>query len=148
LVAQAKSPGSNQHPAPSAKLPQRALPRESVEKAKSTFKNFSLSRFGKEAVPANYVDRRRAKDPTAVQTRQRELITQQLNKLPQTDTQNPGMTLAFPSAKLQEIKKSLPGIEKDGGSIQLDDLLKYMQGKMNGTDFYSSGNPVLRRLTV
>jgi hypothetical protein len=68
--------------------------------------------------------------------------------LPDTDPQNRGMTFAFPLAKLAEIQKSLPGIGKDGGSIQLDDLLKYMQGKMNGSEFYSSGNPVLRRLTV
>jgi hypothetical protein len=148
LTAGAKSPGSGQHLTRSATDLKRPLPQASLEKAKKTFANFSLSRFAKNPVPANYVDRLSVKDPAAVQTRQKALITQQLDKLPATNPQNPGMTLAFPLAKLQEIAKSLPGIGKDGGSIRLDDLLTYMRGKMNGADLYWSGNPVLRRLTV
>src|SRR5262249_24305006 len=70
------------------------------------------------------------------------------NKLPGTDTQNPGMTIAFPWGRLEKIQKLLPGIQEDGGTIELVGLLKYLQGKMNGTVFYSSGNPVLRRLTA
>ena len=143
----------------SAQLPKRSIPpAKSVAKAKSVFKNFSLSRFAKadkakasqgmDALPSNYVDRLKVKDPAAVRTQQKALIAQQLQKLPETNTQNLGMTLAFPSEQLDEIKKALPGLQKDGGNIQLDDLLKYIRGKMSGTTFYSSGNPVLRRLTL
>jgi hypothetical protein len=139
--------------APSAKL--KAASRlispahlKSVHEATKAFKNFSLSRFPKDAAPPNYVDRLKVKDPAAVQTLQKQLITQQLEKLPETDAQNTGMTLAFPREKLDAIKKSLPGIEDDGGVIELGDLLKYIRGKMNGTDLYSRGNPVLSRLTA
>jgi len=141
--AQAKSPGSDQHPAPSA-----LLPRASVEKANKVFENFDLSKFPKDSLPANYVDRRKVKNPEAVRTRQKELIRKQLEQVPETDTQNPGMMFAFPSEKLEQIQRLLPGIQKDGGTIELASLLKYLQGKMNGTVFYSSGNPVLRRLTA
>jgi len=138
LTAQAQSPGSGQHPAPFALPLQRVLPRASVEKADKVFKNFNLSKFPKDALPSNYVDRRKARDAAAVQTRHRELITQQLENVPETDTQNPGMMLAFPSGKLEEVQKFLPGIGNDGGSIQLHDLLKYLEGKMDGTVSYSS----------
>lgn len=122
-----------------------APPPKSLERAAKAFENFHLSRFARDAAPANYVDRLKGKDPAAVQALQRKLITQQLEKLPEADTQNPGMTLSFPLKELGEIKKSLPGLHDDGGEIELDDLLKYIRGSMNGTDLYSSGNPVLRR---
>src|SRR5215472_3034198 len=141
--AQAKSPGSDQHPAPSA-----LLPRASVEKANKIFENFDLSKFPKDSLPSNYVDRRKVKDPEAVRTRQKELIRKQLEQVPETNTQNPGMMFAFRSEKLEKIQRLLPGIQKGGGTIQLVDLLKYLQGKMNGTVFYSSGNPVLWPLTA
>ena len=148
LAAQAQSPGSGQHPAPSALPLQRALPRASVEKANKVFENFNLSKFPKDALPSNYVDRRKARDAAAVQTRHRELITKQLETVPERDTQNPGMMFAFRSEKLEKIQRLLPGIQQDGGTIELVSLLKYLQGKMNGTVFYSNGNPVLRRLTA
>ena len=148
LTAGAKSPGSDRQAAHSAADPKRPSPQQSLEKAKRTFANFSLSRFAKDALPANFVHPASAKDPAAVQNLQKDLITQQLDKLPDTDPQNRGMTFAFPVAKLAEMQKSLPGIGKDGGNIQLADLLNYMQGKMNGTVFYANGNPVLKRLTA
>src|SRR5262249_28062265 len=53
-----------------------------------------------------------------------------------------------PVAKLEEIKKALPGMGEHGGEIKLDDLLTYLHGRMNGTTFYSRGNTVIKRLTA
>ena len=125
-----------------------APPAKSLQRAAKAFENFRLSRFEKDAAPANYVDRLKRKDPAAVQALQRTLITQQLAKLPKADTQNPGITLSFPLKDLGEIKKSLPGLQDDGGEIELADLLKNIRARMNGTDLYSSGTPVMRRLTA
>ena len=125
-----------------------APPPKSLERAAKVFENFRLSRFAADAPQTNYVDRLKRKDPAAVQALQRTSITQQLEKLPEPQTQNPGMTLSFPLDELGETQKSLPGLQHNGGDIQLDDLLKYVQGRMNGTDLSPSGNPALRRLTA
>ncbi len=118
-----------------APLAKRLLSAKSAARAVKAFKDFNLSRFAKDAAPPkNYVDRLKVKDPAAVQTLQRQIITQQLKKLPETDAQNTGMTLAFPREKLAGIKKSLPGITDDGGKIKLDYLLAYLRGRMNGKD--------------
>jgi hypothetical protein len=121
---------------------------KSLDKAAKAFANFNLSRFPKDKLPANYVDRTKIKDPAAVQGQQRKVITEQLEKLPKANTQNPGMTLSFPLRQLGELKKALPGITDEGGEVELGDLLQYLRGRTNGTDFYSSGNPVVRRLTT
>ena len=42
----------------------------------------------------------------------------------------------------------MPGISEHGGEVKLDDLLTYSRGRMNGTTFYSGGNPVMKRLTA
>jgi hypothetical protein len=56
--------------------------------------------------------------------------------------------LAIPKDDLQTIAKSLPGLQANGGKIELDDLLAYLRPKMNGTNVYSNGNPAVRRLTT
>ncbi|HEX3872205.1 MAG TPA: hypothetical protein VHV77_17290 [Pirellulales bacterium] len=121
---------------------------KSVQKAAKAFENFSLSRFAKDKLPENYIDPRKVKDPKAVQDVHRELMNRQLRKLPDTDTQNNGVTITFPVAKLEEVKRALPGMDEHGGEVKLDDLLTYLRGRMNGTTFYSRGNPVMKRLTA
>lgn len=121
---------------------------KSVQKAAKAFENFNLSKFGKGDVPANYVDPRQVHDRTAVQDVQRKLISDQLQKLSDRTTQNGGVTITFPVARFDEVKKALPGMSEQGGEVRLDDLLAYLSGRMNGTTFYSRGNPVMRRLTV
>ena len=122
----------------------------SVDKAAKAFANFNLGRHAKDAVPPNYIDRRKvnAKDPAAVQGVQRELIARQLENVPGIDARNPGLTLAIAKDDLEAIAKSLPGLEANGGTIQLDALLAYLRPRMNGTNVYSNGNPVVRRLTT
>lgn len=123
-----------------------APPQESLQRAAKAFENFRLSRFA--TAPPNYVDRLKRNDPAAVQALQRTLITQQLDTQPAAQPQNLGMTLSFPLNGLGEIKKSLPGLHDSGGEIELGDLLKYIQRRMNGTDLSPSRDPVLRRLTA
>ncbi|MFL5864263.1 MAG: hypothetical protein ACJ780_26425 [Solirubrobacteraceae bacterium] len=122
----------------------------SVDKAAKAFANFNLGRHAKDAVPPNYIDRRKvdAKDPAAVHGVQRELITRQLENVPGIDARNPGLTLAIAKDNLEALAKSLPGLQANGGKIQLDDLLAYLRPRMNGTNVYSNGNPVVRRLTT
>jgi hypothetical protein len=126
---------------------------KSAQKAAKAFKHFSLSKFANGKVPENYIDTRRVNDPKAVppkavQEVQKALISRQLRKLPDTDPQNSGVTITFPLAKLEEVKKVLPGMGQHGGKVKLDDLLTYLRGRMNGTTFYSRGNPMMERLTA
>ena len=127
--------------------------RKSAQKAEKAFENFSLSKFARDKIPENYIDTRKVNDPKAVPPRavlevQKELISRQLGKLPDTDTRNIGVTITFPVAKLEEIRKAMPGMGEHGGEVKLDDLLTYLRGRMNGTTFYSRGNPVMKRLTA
>jgi hypothetical protein len=126
---------------------------KSAQKAAKAFENFSLSKFARGKTPKNYIDTRKVNDPKAVKPKtlrevQKELISRQLRKLPDTDTQNSGITITFPLAKLEEVKKVLPGMGQHGGKVKLDDLLTYLRGRMNGTTFYSRGNPMMKRLTA
>lgn len=120
---------------------------KSVQKAAKAFENFTLSKFAKRELPENYIQRHNIFDPKTVQDAQRELIRRQLQKLSDTRTRNSGLAITFPTAKLEELKKALPGIGEHGGEIKLDDLLTYLRGRMNGTTFYSRGNLVIKRLT-
>ena len=129
----------------------RGAPRtNSVDKAADVFANFSLSRFGKSAVPANYIDRRKAnvKDPGTVLSVQKALIKKQLSDVSPIDARNRGMTLAFRKSDLEGIAKSLPGLQANGGKIELDDLLEFLRARMKGTNVFANGNPVARRLTT
>src|SRR5690348_10641287 len=70
---------------------------DSVDKAAKAFANFNPSRHAKDAVPSNYIDRRKVnvKDPAAVHGVQRELIARQLENVPVIDARNSGLTLAI-----------------------------------------------------
>jgi hypothetical protein len=144
-AAATSAPAAKLKPAPRLISPAHL---KSVQKAAKAFENFSLSKFAKDKVPENYMDPRNVYDPKAVQDAQKELISRQLRKLPDTDTRNSGVAITFPVAKLEEVKKALPGMSERGGEVKLDDLLTYLRGRMNGTTFYSRGNPVMKRLTA
>jgi len=144
-AAATSAPAAKSKPAPQLISPAHL---KSVQKAAKAFENFSLSKFAKDKIPENYIDPRNVNDPKAVQEAQKELISRQLRKLPDTDTRNSGVAITFPVAKLEEVKKALPGMSEHGGEVKLDDLLTYLRGRMNGTTFYSRGNSVVKRLTA
>jgi hypothetical protein len=126
---------------------------KSAHKAEKAFKNFSLSKFAQDKIPGNYIDTRKVNDPKSVQPKtvqevQKRLISQQLRKLPDKDTRNRGVTITFPIGQLEQIREAMPGMGERGGEVKLGDLLTYLRGQMNGTSFYSPGNPVMRRLTA
>jgi hypothetical protein len=145
-AAATSAPAAKLKPAPRLIISPAHL--KSVQKAAKAFENFSLSKFGKDKIPENYIHPRDVADPKAVQDAHKELISRQLRKLPDTDTRNSGVAITFPVAKLEEVRKALPGMSEHGGEIKLDDLLTYLRGRMNGTTFYSRGNPVMKRLTA
>jgi hypothetical protein len=114
-----------------------------MDRADAVFKNFSVSRFPKGAKPASHVDP--AQGPAAVHTAQRQIMTQQLNRLSAMDAPDGGMTLALPES---EVKKLLPSLNADAATIELSDVLKIIAQHMRGTEFYANGNPVLNRLAL
>jgi hypothetical protein len=120
---------------------------ESLGLAAKRFKDFDLSKFAKSKWPQNYIDSKKVNDRTAVHAKQKELIEKQLENLEDKGPPNSGLTLAFPVERLDEVKKALPGIDEDGGKIELQHLLAYLRRHMNGTSFYSRGNPVMTSLT-
>jgi hypothetical protein len=122
----------------------------SVDKAAKAFAKFNLSRHAQDAVPPNYIDRHKAnvQDRGAVHGVQRALISRQLENMPGIDERNPGLTLAIAKGNLEAIAQALPGLQANGGKIELDDLLAYLRPRMNGTNLFSNGNPAVRRLTT
>ena len=121
---------------------------DSLGGAAKRFKDFNLSKFAKSGRPENYIDPEKVKDRAAVHAKHRELIEKQLKNLKDKETPNNGLTLAFPVERLEEVRKALPGIGEKGGKIELQHLLAYLRGHLNGTSFYSRGNPVTTRLTT
>jgi hypothetical protein len=121
---------------------------QSLVRATRRFKDFNLSKFAQGGTPRNHIDPKKAGDRTAVRAKQQELIEKQLKDLKDKDTQNIGLTLAIPVERLGEVKKALPGMSETGGKIELQHLLAYLRRHMNGTSFYSRGNPVMTRLTT
>jgi hypothetical protein len=143
--ARAIAPPAAKTPAPRSISPAHL---KSARKAAKVFENFSLSKFAGATVPANYVDTRKKHTPKDIQDVQRKLVTEQLRKLADANTQNRGIVITFQVTQLEQIKKALPGMTERGGEVRLDDLLAYLRGRMNGTTFYSRGNPPLTRLTA
>jgi hypothetical protein len=119
------------------------LPAKSLTKAKSVFKNFSLSKFAKGSLPMNYV--RESKHPAKVFAVQKKVISRQIEALKESGTRSQGMTLTLPKGT---INKLLPSYNKKAGTVDLSDLLNAMAQKMRGTEFYSNGNPTLNRLAL
>jgi hypothetical protein len=127
---------------PNAALPPRLklrIPPKSVEKAKSAFSNFTLSKFAGNAPPPNYVTAKRS-----LAAVQKQAISNAIDTL-QSSTPNRAITLALPSA---DVKKLLPSFDAKSGSVQLSDVLGLVQQRMSGTEFFARGNPTLNRLAV
>ena len=118
-------------------------PPKSVAKASSVFSKFTLSKFPAKSMPSNYVHS--AKSPAAVQHVQRQMITQQIERVNNAETPNRGMKLALPK---ETLRKLLPSFDAEAATIELDDVLKLIEQKMNGTEFYANGNPTLNRLAL
>jgi hypothetical protein len=135
-----KASASDHQVTPSEALLKRPLPAESIAKARSAFKNFSLSKFAGQSTPSNYVPA--GETPAAVH---RKIIAQHMQKLSEEDTSNQGMTLALPTG---EIKNFLPSYSEKGGTAALSDVLSLLTKKMSGTEFYANGNPTLNRLAL
>lgn len=150
--AASRTKGAPATPSPTDKpIPSRStlgLSERSLGNATKAFVNFSLSQFPRDGLPENYVPNPHARNASAVRAKQRERLGQQLRELPNAETQNPGMTISLPRRGLEEIRKSVPGLMDGSGKVNLTELLQYFRGKLSSTDLYSSGNPVLRRLTA
>jgi len=130
-------------PAPIPKLrPQRPLPVTSVQNAAKAFKHFSASRFPKGATPSTYVPHAQARVPTAVATVQRKAMAQHLARLA-AQPQSAGLTVALPVAVMRQL---LPSFNVDAGTVNLTELLGVLRQRMQGTDFYASGDPTLTRV--
>ena len=121
---------------------------ESLGRAANRFKGFKLSKFARRGMPDNYIDPTKLNDRTAVHAKQKELIARQLEHLKDKETPNRGLTLTFPVDRLDEVKNALSGIGEKGGKIELQHLLTYLCGHMNGTSFCSRGNSETTRLTT
>ena len=154
LPAQAKSPGSDQHPAPSA-----LLPRASVEKANKIFENFDLSKFPKDSLPSNYVHPYKrdaslhlAERVEHVQDFQRKKIEQHLHKLKTVEQRQQradgkmtvrGITVAL---RRDRIHNSLPSYNKEKQTLVLDELMDLVAKYTTGTEFHAKGDATLNRL--
>lgn len=131
-------------PTPIPKLrPNRPLPVKSLQKAAKAFNNFSLSRFPKGETPSNYVLHAQAKVPSAVNAVQRKAMTQQVDSLAARHPANPGITVALPADVIATL---LPSFNAAAGTVDLTELLGVLRKRMQGTDFYASGNPTLNRV--
>jgi hypothetical protein len=149
----AKRSPDPQLPPASAIQPGRPLqlPKESIKKAESIFKNFKLSKFTKDSRPSNYVpmDKKEGGVHWAPSTQdvynfQRKQFERHLHKLTKLANTNPGMTIALPPKTL----KGLKSYNEKKGTVDLDDVLKLMSRHMRGTAFLVKGHPVLNRLAL
>jgi hypothetical protein len=126
----------------------RPLPVKSVQRAAKAFKNFSLSRFPNAATPSNFVPHAQIRNPAAVNEVQRTSMATQVAAIAAKAAiaANPppilGMTVALTAANL---KKLLPNFAKTG-EVDLTELLDVLKKKLQGTEFYASGNPTLNRV--
>jgi hypothetical protein len=155
-----KSSRSDHQPTPSATLLKRPLPRASVEKAAKIFENFSLSKFRKDSLPANYVHPHKrdvalhhAERTKNVRDFQNNQIKQHLHKLKTTAEQHPhkagkkttirGITVAVHKEKLHKV---FPSYDQAKETVVLDNVMELITKHTRGTEFYVKGDPTLNRL--
>jgi hypothetical protein len=108
--------------------------------AKTAFKRFDLSKFAGTELPRNYVAPNR--NASALQHR---TIADTLKTLANRGSARTPMTIALPAAAIEQ---QLASFNKRKSTVELSELLRLLEGKMNGTEFYSSGHPTLKRLSV
>ena len=127
----------------------RPLPEKSIRRAEAHFANFSLSKFPKDSMPPNYVPHVKnavaAQGIEHVRNFQRKKIEQHLHKLSKADNSNRGMKLSLPK---ETIKKFLPSYSEKAGTIDLNEVMKVITRNMNGTEFFTKGDPTLNRLAL
>jgi hypothetical protein len=137
-------------PAPQARLV--AIPQKSLDRAKSRFKHFTLSRFAKDALPSNYVPPEeiakgvhRAAGPKKVREFQNDSIRRLLTRLSGIKNPNEGMKIALPKAAKKQL---LPSLNEKTGTVDLHELMSLIEQNTRGTQFFNKGNPVLNRLAM
>jgi hypothetical protein len=123
------------------------LPVASLDKAKTAFKKFTLSKFDKSALPHNHVGpiQRTAEFRLKTKEIQKQTIARNLTNLEAQETSNRAMTVSLP---LATIKHLLPSYDQKAATIDLDELMSLVGKKMHGTEFYAKGNAFLERLSV
>lgn len=129
-------------PSPSNPTPRvkRRPPAASVERARSAFKKFSLSRYAARPQPEHHV----SADETAAIV-QRRIIKKNLKQLANSDSSARSMTLALPPATLSKL---LPSYDPKTGALDLGEIVQLLVQNMRGTELFANGNPTLRRLSV
>lgn len=133
------SPGKSTSSIPVHRV-KRPLPAKSVQRAADAFKNFSLSRFARSSVPANYVPAAQAKTPAAVAAVQRAAVTKQVATLAANPPPTLGISVALTPASLAQF---LPSLNAKTGTVGLAELLSALQQNLRGKQFYATGNPTL-----
>jgi hypothetical protein len=116
------------------------VPAASIKKAKAVFTNFNLSNFAGKEPPANYVVA--GKDRASVQ---KQMVIQKLKDLKGQQNPNVGMTVALPKVTVQQV---FPKLNQTAKTIDLSDLMDFVQQNMRGKQFFASGNPTLNRLSI
>jgi hypothetical protein len=99
-----------------------------------------LSKFAGNALPSNYVAA--GQNPAEAQ---RQKISQHLDLLSKTDAPPRTLAIALPDAAIQQ---SLPSFDAKAGTIDVRDVISFIQRNMRGTEFYANGNPTLNRLAI
>jgi len=115
----------------------------SMDRADSVFENFSVSGLSRGSNPANHIEA--ADGPAAVHSAQRQMMTEQLDRLSAVRTPGGGITLALPES---EVATLLPTLDATNGTVELTDVLNIIAQNMRGTEFYATGDPVLNRLAL
>lgn len=135
-----KSPHRQQPKKASALRLKRPIPAASLAKAEAVFKTFNLSKFAKKELPPNYVAKGKRHEPV-----QKQRITQKLTELNEQESNNVGMTVAIPKSSIQQ---AFPKLNQKTKTIDLNDLMNFIQQNIRGKQFVSSGNPTLNRLSI
>ena len=141
VTASAVKPSPSRRPKKTTALRLKArVPAKSISKAKAVFKSFNLSKFAGKELPPNYVAA--GKDHKPVQKRG---MLQKLSDLKGQPNPNAGMTIALPTASFQQV---LPKLNQKAKTIDLTDLMTFVQQNMRGTQFFANGNATLNRLSI
>jgi len=112
---------------------------KSMERAKSVFSKFTLSRFAGKEAPPHYVTRTRSLPDV-----HKHIISKAIDMFESSPT-NRAMTIALPEA---DMKKLLPSFDSAAGTVQLADVLQLVEPRIRGREFFATGNPTLNRLSV
>lgn len=138
-VRLAKSSSSSK---PATALPalNQAIPATSAANARKAFKNFTLSKFANKVTPSNYVTA-----GLGAAEIQHRVITEHINSLNRSGSPVRAMKIALPP---DSMKKLFPSFNEKAGTIDLGEVLSFIEKSLGGTEFYAQGNPTLNRLAI